>query len=52
MAGRLKLKSLHIRVPEDLYERLLKRLDTDRKGRPLANLSDAVREALERGLKR
>lgn len=42
---------LHIRVPKKMYNSLLKRLADLRKTQPMANLSDAVRDALEKGLR-
>jgi hypothetical protein len=43
--------ALQVRVPLTVYKRLLVRRDKLRKSQPMASLSDAVREALERGLK-
>jgi hypothetical protein len=40
---------LHVRMPKELYERLLLQRDRLRKKRPMTNLSETVREILERG---
>ena len=47
----LRIRELHVRIPTDVYAKLLARRDTLRKTQPMANLSDAVREVLEEGLK-
>jgi hypothetical protein len=42
---------LHVLVPKTLFDKLLARLATIRKTNPLANLSDAVRDAIEEGVR-
>jgi len=45
-----KLVALHVRIPEALHARLLASLEELRKKQPMANVSTAIREALDRGL--
>lgn len=46
-----KLVALHVRIPEDLFEKLLAKRDAMRSEDPMANLSGAVRAVLERALR-
>lgn len=50
-AKKSKLVALHVRIPEDLFEKLLAKRDAMRAENPMANLSRAVRAALERALR-
>lgn len=43
--------ALHIRVPKSLYDKLIARLAALRETNPMANLSDAVRDVIEKGVR-
>ncbi len=43
---------LHIRVPKSLKEKIKKHMTSMRRKDAMANLSDAIRDLIERGLKK
>lgn len=52
VAGSKENVALHLRLPKELYDRLITRLEQLRKKDPMVTLSEAARIVLEAGLRR
>jgi len=46
-----ELVSVHVKIPRELFDRLIACRDKLRKKEPMISLSDAIRATLEQGLK-